>query len=56
LGFRTITRDIDTTNPGGRLIFTVFGAIAEFERCFRSWDPPTTAARLDRLGRLGPLD
>jgi DNA invertase Pin-like site-specific DNA recombinase len=32
LGFRTITRDIDTTNAGGRQIFTVFGAIAEFER------------------------
>jgi DNA invertase Pin-like site-specific DNA recombinase len=32
MGFKTITQDIDTTNAGGRLIFTVFGAIAEFER------------------------
>ena len=32
MGFKTVTQDIDTTNAGGRLIFTVFGAIAEFER------------------------
>jgi DNA invertase Pin-like site-specific DNA recombinase len=32
MGFKTITQDIDTTNDGGRLIFRVFGAIAEFER------------------------
>jgi DNA invertase Pin-like site-specific DNA recombinase len=32
MGFKTITQNIDTTNAGGRLIFTVFGAIAEFER------------------------
>jgi DNA invertase Pin-like site-specific DNA recombinase len=32
IGLKAITQDIDTTNAGGRLIFTVFGAIAEFER------------------------
>ena len=32
MGFKTITQNIDTTSAGGRLIFTVFGAIAEFER------------------------
>ena len=32
IGLKTITQSIDTTNAGGRLIFTVFGAIAEFER------------------------
>src|ERR1035441_112688 len=32
IGLKTITQNIDTTNAGGRLIFTVFGAIAEFER------------------------
>ncbi|MFA5607169.1 MAG: recombinase family protein [Leucobacter sp.] len=26
------TETIDTTTPGGRLIFHVFGAVAEFER------------------------
>lgn len=32
IGFRCLTQDIDTTTAGGRLIFTVFAAIAEFER------------------------
>ena len=32
IGLKTLTQDIDTTTAGGRLIFTVFGAIAEFER------------------------
>ncbi len=29
---RSLTEAIDTTTPGGRLIFHVFGAVAEFER------------------------
>ena len=32
MGLKTLTQDLDTTTAGGRLIFTVFGAIAEFER------------------------
>ena len=32
IGLKALTQDIDTTTVGGRLIFTVFGAIAEFER------------------------
>lgn len=32
IGFRSITESIDTTTAGGRLIFHVFGALAEFER------------------------
>ena len=31
-GFRSITESIDTTTAGGRLIFHIFGALAEFER------------------------
>jgi DNA invertase Pin-like site-specific DNA recombinase len=31
-GFRSLGEDIDTTTPAGRLIFHVFGSIAEFER------------------------
>ncbi len=31
-GFRSLAEDIDTTTPTGRLIFHVFGSIAEFER------------------------
>lgn len=31
VGFRSLTESIDTTNAGGKLIFHVFGALAEFE-------------------------
>lgn len=30
--FKSLTEHIDTTTPGGRLIFHVLGALAEFER------------------------
>jgi DNA invertase Pin-like site-specific DNA recombinase len=32
IGFRSLQETIDTTSPGGRLIFHVFAALAEFER------------------------
>jgi DNA invertase Pin-like site-specific DNA recombinase len=32
IAFRSITESIDTTSSGGKLIFHVFGALAEFER------------------------
>lgn len=32
IGFRSVTEQIDTTTPGGKLVFHVFGALAEFER------------------------
>lgn len=32
IGFRSLTESIDTTTPGGRLVFHIFGALAEFER------------------------
>jgi DNA invertase Pin-like site-specific DNA recombinase len=32
IGFRSITEAIDTTTSGGKLIFHIFGALAEFER------------------------
>jgi DNA invertase Pin-like site-specific DNA recombinase len=32
IGFKSIQESIDTTTSGGRLIFHVFGALAEFER------------------------
>lgn len=30
--FKSLTENIDTTSSGGKLIFSIFGAIAEFER------------------------
>ncbi len=32
VGFMSITENIDTTTPGGKLVFHIFGALAEFER------------------------
>ena len=32
VGFRSITEAIDTTTPGGRLVFHLFGALGQFER------------------------
>lgn len=32
IGFKSLQEQIDTTTPGGKLIFHIFGAIAEFER------------------------
>src|SRR3954453_22021150 len=32
IGFRSLQEQIDTTTSGGKLIFHVFGALAEFER------------------------
>ena len=31
VGFRSLTESIDTTSPGGKLIFHIFGALSEFE-------------------------
>ena len=32
IGFQSLQEAIDTTNSGGKLIFHIFGALAEFER------------------------
>jgi DNA invertase Pin-like site-specific DNA recombinase len=32
VAFRSLTEQIDTSTPGGKLIFHIFGALAEFER------------------------
>ena len=32
VGFQSVTESIDTTTPGGKLIFHIFASLAEFER------------------------
>jgi DNA invertase Pin-like site-specific DNA recombinase len=32
IAFKSLTESIDTTTPGGKLIFHLFGSLAEFER------------------------
>lgn len=32
VGFRSLRESLDTTTPGGKLVFHVFASIAEFER------------------------
>lgn len=32
VGFRSLTEGVDTTTPGGTLVFHIFGALAQFER------------------------
>jgi DNA invertase Pin-like site-specific DNA recombinase len=32
IGFKSLTENIDTTTFGGKFIFHIFGALAEFER------------------------
>ena len=32
IGFKSLTESIDTTTAGGKLIFHIFGSLAEFER------------------------
>jgi DNA invertase Pin-like site-specific DNA recombinase len=32
VGFKSVTESIDTTTTGGKLVFHIFGALAEFER------------------------
>ncbi len=32
MGLRSLTESIDTSKPGAKLVFHVFGALAEFER------------------------
>ena len=58
VGFRSLTEAIDTTTPGGRLIFHVFGALGQFERDLireRTRAGLTAAAARGRRGGRKPV-
>ena len=58
VGFRSLTESIDTTTPGGRLIFHVFGALGQFERDLireRTQAGLTAAAARGRKGGRPPV-
>lgn len=52
-GFQSLAEHIDTTTPAGRLVFHVFGSIAEFERARiveRTHDGLKAARKRGRVG------
>lgn len=52
-GFRCLGEDIDTTTPAGRLVFHVFGSIAEFERARIVERTKEGLAAARKRGRVG---
>lgn len=48
-----LTENIDTTTPGGMLVFHVFGAIAQFERALLRERTAAGLAEARRRGRKG---
>ncbi len=53
IGFKSLTEQIDTTTPGGKLVFHVFGALAEFERDLVKERTHAGLAAARARGRLG---
>jgi DNA invertase Pin-like site-specific DNA recombinase len=53
IGFRSLTEALDTTTPQGRLVFHLFGALAEFERGLIRERTSAGLAAARRLGRTG---
>lgn len=53
VGFRSVTEQIDTTSSGGKLVFHIFGAMAEFERNLISERTKAGLAAARKRGRVG---
>lgn len=53
VGFRSVTEQIDTTTSGGKLIFHIFGALAEFERNLIRERTKADLSAARARGRLG---
>ena len=53
VGFKSTQEAIDTTTPGGRFVFSVFGALAEFERDLLKERTHAGLAAARARGRVG---
>ncbi|HHK5190309.1 TPA: recombinase family protein, partial [Pseudomonas aeruginosa] len=53
IGFRSLTESIDTTSAGGRLVFHLFGALAEFEHALIQERTKAGLAAARARGRKG---
>jgi DNA invertase Pin-like site-specific DNA recombinase len=53
IGFRSVTEALDTTTAQGRLVFHMFGALAEFERSLIRERTQAGLAAARRVGRTG---
>jgi DNA invertase Pin-like site-specific DNA recombinase len=53
IGFRSLTEALDTTTAQGRLVFHMFGALAEFERSLIRERTQAGLAATRRQGRSG---
>lgn len=51
--FVSVTEALDTSSPGGKLVFSIFGAIAEFERSLIVERTQAGLAAAKRRGRTG---
>lgn len=53
VGFRSLSENLDTTTPGGRLVFHVFGAVAQFELDLIRERTRTGLEAARKRGRIG---
>ena len=53
VGFKSLQESIDTTTSGGKLIFQIFGALAEFERNLIRERTQAGLAAARARGRIG---
>lgn len=53
VGLRSLSENLDTTTPGGRLIFHVFGAVAQFELDLIRERTKTGLDAARKRGRIG---
>lgn len=53
IGLQSLTEQLDTTTPGGKLVFHIFGALGEFERQLISERTRAGLEHARRQGRVG---